>query len=87
MQAEENADVLAQEVVNAWGVNVKAGNAELLSMEFNALFEKTCAYRFAKQVADNRREFGVLTDEEATKEHVTRAEFLESHRRFRLAHR
>jgi hypothetical protein len=48
LQSEEDADALAQAVVNAWGENVKAGNGELLSTEFKALFEKTCAYRDTK---------------------------------------
>jgi hypothetical protein len=87
MQPEQDADVLAQNVVNAWGVNVTAGNAELLSAEFKALFEKTCAYREAKRVADNRRELTMLTEEEAVEEKVTRNEFLESYRSFHEAHR
>jgi hypothetical protein len=87
MQPEQDADVLAQEVVNAWGVNVQAGNTELLSADFKGLFEKTCSYRDAKQLADNRREFNILTDEQAVKEQVTRREFLEAYRSFYEAHR
>ena len=86
MQPEEHADVLAQRVVGAWGINMQAGNAECLSADFEALFEKTCAYRDAKKIADNRREFNAITDKEAIREQVTRREFLEAHRRFHEAH-
>lgn len=86
-QSEQDADVLAQNVVNAWAANVTAGNAELLSAEFKALFEKTCAYRDAKRVADNRREFRMLTKEEAVEERMTLNEFLESYRSFHETHR
>jgi hypothetical protein len=89
MQAEGdvNADQLAQDVVNAWGANVKAGNGELLSGEFRALFEKTCAYRDAKRIADNRREHHMLTDREASEETAARSEFLEAYDRFHAARR
>lgn len=82
-----DADVLAQQIVNAWGVNVTAGNAERLTTEFKALFEKTCDYRRAKRLADNRREFDMLTDNLAVKERVSRREFLEAYRSFHEAHR
>jgi hypothetical protein len=66
MQPEQSldADALAQEVVNAWGMNVTAGNAERLSAGFKALFEKACAYRDAKKIADNRRTYNALTTQE-----------------------
>jgi hypothetical protein len=35
----EHADDLAQEVVNAWGINARAGNAATLTRDFKALFE------------------------------------------------
>jgi hypothetical protein len=80
MQEEQNADALAQEVVNAWGLN--SGNFGLLSTDFKALFEKTCAYRDAKRIADNRREFNVLAAEEAINEQRARKEFFDAYRRF-----
>ena len=85
-QSDQNADLFAQRVVNAWGINMTAGNGELLSVDFKALFEKACAYREAKQIADNRREFNMLRDEEATREQQTRSEFLEAYRKFHEDH-
>ncbi len=71
----ERADYLAQGVVNAWGVNVSGGNGRLLSADFRQLFDKTCLYREAKQTADNRREFNVLSEAEAANERTTREDF------------
>jgi hypothetical protein len=82
LQPEEDADKLAQDVVNAWGINVTAGNAELLSTEFKALFEKVEAYRFARKIADNRREHNILTADVEEQERTTRKEFLAAHRAF-----
>jgi hypothetical protein len=81
MQPEQSldADALAQEVVNAWGMNVTAGNAERLSAGFKALFEKACACRDAKKIADNRRTYNALTTQEAANEQAARKEFLDAH--------
>jgi len=65
---EGRADEWAQNVVDAWGVNVTAGNAALLSEEFKSLFNLACQYRDAKSLAANHREFKVLTEREATEE-------------------
>ncbi len=86
-QKELDADQLAQDVVNAWGVNMNAGNGKYLSSDFKALFDKTCAYRDAKKVADNRREHNMLTDEEATQERAARKEFLDAYQIFHETHR
>jgi hypothetical protein len=80
-----DADRLAQEVVNAWGVNMQAGNAKLLSPRFRALVDKACAYRDAKRIADNRREFNMLTDEESANEEAARQKFLEMYRQMHPA--
>ena len=87
MQPEEDADTLAQGVVNAWGQIVTAGHAADLSAEFKALFDKVEAYRSAKRIADNRRQFNMLTAEEAEEERVTRKEFVEAHHAFHEKHR
>ena len=47
----KNADINAQEVVNAWGVNIHAGNTDF-SPEFKALFDKADRYRQAREQAD-----------------------------------
>jgi len=78
----ENADGLAQDVVNAWGVNVSAGNASDLTPEFKRLLDKACRYRTAKSIADNHREFNVLTDAEETELQTTRLEFAEEYKVF-----
>jgi hypothetical protein len=45
----EQADKLAQDVVNAWGVNVQAGNGALLTPQFKALVDRACLYRNARK--------------------------------------
>jgi hypothetical protein len=75
-QVQLDASLLAQDVVDAWGLAMLGGNGKALSTDFKALFDKACAYRTAKEVADNHREHGGLTEEEAEREHVTRKDFL-----------
>jgi len=82
----ENADALAQDVVNAWGVNVSAGNASDLTPEFRRLLDKACRYRTAKSIADNHREFNVLTDAEETELQTARLEFAEEYKVFHEKH-
>ncbi len=62
----EHADKLAQDVVNAWGNSVTAGNA--LTPEFNELFDKACTYR-TSGVTDNQ-------------EKATRQAFAEAYKAF-----
>ncbi len=81
----EHADELAQDVVNAWGVNVDAGNAKLLTEEFKALFELTCRYRAARETADNRRQFNLLGELEAASERKTREAFVRAYMDFEKA--
>jgi len=76
----KHADELAQEIVNAWGINVSAGNAATLTTEFKALFEITCQYRTAKETADNHREFNFLSEQDATKEKETRESFAKAYK-------
>ena len=71
----EHADDLAQEVVNASGINARTGNAATLTRDFKALFEIACQYRTARETADNHREFNVLSEQDATKEKETRESF------------
>jgi hypothetical protein len=78
----EHADELAQEVVNAWGVNMQAGNGPLLTDDFNALLDKACRYRDAKGQADNRREFQMLSERDTDTEKATRQEFAAAYKRF-----
>jgi len=72
----ENADDLAQEVVNAWGINARAGNAATLTRDFKALFEIACQYRTARETADNHREFNFLSEQDAMIEKLTRQSYL-----------
>lgn len=76
----EHADELAQEVVNAWAVNVDAGNAKLLTEDFKQLFELTCRYRTSREIADNHRQFDLLSEDEATSEKETRESFVRAYK-------
>ena len=59
----QHADESAQEVVRAWVVNAKAGNSEYLTPEFKGVFDKAFEYRQSRKIADNHREFNILTEE------------------------
>ena len=78
----KRADELAQEIVNAWGVNVKAGNTALLTDEFKDVFDKACRYRTAKSVADNYRENQMSSAAITEDERTTRQAFAEAYKRF-----
>jgi hypothetical protein len=78
----EHADYLAQEVVNAWGVNMQAGNAAFLTDEFNALLDKAWRYRDAKSNADNRRQSHTLSEQDVSTEEASRKEFAEAYKTF-----
>jgi mevalonate kinase len=78
----QRADELAQEVVNAWGVNMQAGNAASLTDEFKAVLDKACRYRNAKEVADNHRQFNMLSERDAGEETATRQAFAEAYKIF-----
>jgi hypothetical protein len=83
----EDADKLAQEVVNVWGSFASVGHAPDLNADFKVLFDKVEAYRFAKRTADNRREHNMMTTDVEEHERVTRTEFLEARRALNLARR
>jgi len=83
---EKRADEWAQNVVDAWGANVTAGNAALLTEEFQSLFKLACRYRDAKSVAENHRQFNVLTQREAAEEDRTLREFLKEYEAFHQRH-
>jgi hypothetical protein len=82
----EQADKLAQEVVNAWGVNVQAGNTVLLTAQFKVLLDNACRYREARKLADNHRQFNVLGDQAEAQEKATRQAFAEAYRVFDEEH-
>ncbi len=82
----EQADKLAQEVVNAWGVNVQAGNAALLTAQFKVLLDNACRYRDARRLADNHRQFNVLGEQAEAQEKSTRQAFAEAYRSFDEKH-
>lgn len=81
------ADEFAQNVVNAWGQNMRAGNGPLLSEDFKVLLDKACNYRQAKQLADNHREFGMLSAKDAQEETDTRLELVQAYIAFHKRHR
>lgn len=76
----EHADELAQEVVNAWGVNTRAGIP--LTDDFMAVFDKTCRYRDAKSQADNSRRVNILSEQVVAEEKATRQAFVEAYKAF-----
>jgi hypothetical protein len=78
----EAAEKLAQDVVNAWGVNMQAGNGDMLTPEFKVLLDKACQYRTVKGIADNHREFNVLNERTAAEEQETRLEFASTYKTF-----
>jgi hypothetical protein len=82
----EQADKLAQEVVNAWGVNVQAGNAVLLTAQFKVLLDNACRYREARKLADNHRQFNVLGEQAEAQEKATRHAFAEAYKAFDEEH-
>jgi len=83
---EEGVDKDAQEVVNAWGVNMRAGNAALLTEEFKALLELACRYQEASKLAANHRRFNALSESEAAEEATTRQTFAEAYKRWSDKH-
>ena len=76
----EAADILAQDVVNAWGVNMQAGNGDLLSPEFKVLLDTACQYRTMKNIADNHRRFNALSEQTAAEEQEARLGFAETYK-------
>lgn len=78
----ERADELAQEVVNAWGIHASAGNASRLTADFQSLFDKACEYRTAKDIANNHRDFGVLSEAEACREKAARESFARAFKKY-----
>jgi hypothetical protein len=75
---EIDADEAAQEIVNVWGMNTKAGTAKNFTADFKELVEKAFAYRTEKIDADNAREFNRLTKEQAEREQRTKKEFMDA---------
>jgi uncharacterized protein (DUF2267 family) len=67
----ERIDGCVQQVLNDRALTFPAK----LPPEFRDVFEKACACKQAAEVANNRRKFNSLTDEEAAREKLTREEF------------
>lgn len=80
----KDADRLAREVVNAWGINVQMGNA--LGAKFKALLEKACLYRTARRLADNHRKFNVMSEQEEAEEMAQRHAFAKAYKAFYEKH-
>jgi hypothetical protein len=80
----KNADRLAQEVVNTWGINVQTGNAA--SAEFKALVDKACLHRIARRLADNHRKFDVMSAQEEAEEMAARHAFAKAYKAFYERH-
>jgi hypothetical protein len=63
-------------------MNVRAGNAAIVSAEFRGLFDSACRYRDAREIAGNPRTFSMLSEQEAAEEDRTLQEFVAAYRRF-----
>jgi hypothetical protein len=73
----EEADVLAQEVVDTWADNLRVGNAHSLDDDFKVLFDKAFEYRAARIIVESRRELHILTPTEAVREEIAQQVFAE----------
>lgn len=74
-----NADLIAQDVVNAWGINIAAGNETLMTPEFLGILDKACRYQHAKHQADFYRRRNALDEEMAHDETVARQAFISAY--------
>ena len=77
----KRADELADQVVSE-GAKIPGYH----SAEFKPVFETADRYRTAKRTADNRREFGKLTEQDAAEEKATRLAFVEVYKPFKEKH-
>jgi hypothetical protein len=82
----EQADKLAQEVMDASGVNVQTGNAALSTVQFKVLLDSACRYRDARRFADNHRQFNVLGEQAEAQERATRQAFAKAYKAFDEEH-
>ena len=71
----EHADELAQRVVDAWEANARAGKTAFLTTRFKALVDSACFYKNARRLADNHREYNVLSEQDEAEEKATREAF------------
>ena len=80
----KHADKLAQEVVNAWGIDAQAGLVP--APRFKALLDKACLYRTVRRLADNHRKFDVMSEAEEAEELAVRHSFAEAYKAFYEKH-
>ena len=71
---------LLKKAVNAWGVQMQAGNGDSLTPEFLDIFAKACRYQETKRPADFGRSHNLLTDEVAQAEDSARRAFVEAYK-------
>jgi len=81
-QCVEHVDEIVQQVINSWAMVTKAGHNEDLTPEFKEVFELACQYRDAKRLADNHREFNMLSEEDAARETAKRDEFAQAYKQY-----
>jgi hypothetical protein len=81
-QCVEHVDAIAQDVVNRWAMWTKAGHNEALTPEFNEVLELAFQYRDAKELADNRREFNVLSEKVTAREAAKREAFAQAYKQY-----
>lgn len=78
----KHADTLAQDVINAWGINMQAGNGEYLNREFKSLVNKSSDYRIAKRTAENWRSVGIPTEAVDAEVEVKRRAFVHAYKNY-----
>jgi hypothetical protein len=74
-----DADSLAQEVVDAWGLNIQAGNRDSLTVEFLDVLDKACRYQEKKWSADSYRAHHALSEEGAKAEDTAWRTFIQAY--------
>jgi len=81
-QRAEHVDEIVQQVINTWGMYTQTGHNQDLTPEFREVFELACQYRDAKRLADNHREFNMLSEEDAARETSKRDAFTQAYKNY-----
>jgi len=73
------ADCLAQEIVNEWGINMRAGNGPALTSEFLNAFERACQYQQVRERTIFYRERIELPESELQAEAAVHRAFMDAY--------
>lgn len=78
----EEADAIAQEVMDIWANNLQEGNAQSLGEDFKVLFDKAFEYRQTMLIVESHRELQILAPTEAVNEQIARRAFVEVYKSY-----